>query len=205
MADGKLTADELLGRVADPAYQLVRTARILIAPHDLTDRHDRLNTEFARASKDQSIANRSAEIARQLVELEDEIDGYWVEFKVRALPRKGWADLLAAHPPTKEQARLHSDLSFNPETFPAAAIAACLVEPEMTLEQVQILENGTDGEGGLTDAQFSSLFNAVVSVNVSGLAAPKSLAAGVARRLSEQSEPQPITSGFHALSSSDES
>lgn len=204
MAGATLTADELLGRVKDPAYQLVRTARILIAPHDLIERHRELDEEFRAASRDESIGNRADGIAEQIAALEDELDGYYVEFKVRALPRKQWQDLLAQHPPTKEHLRHHPDLGFNPETFPAAAIAACLVEPKLTLAQVKILEDGEDGEGGLTDAQFSELFNAVVSANVSGLTTPKSLAAGAVRRANARSERPLTTIASPDPSSSDE-
>ncbi len=52
--------------------------------------------------------------------------------------RKAWSDLLAEHPPLAEhKLRFGKLLDHNPETFPAAAMAASCVEPGLTLEQAQ--------------------------------------------------------------------
>lgn len=49
---------------------------------------------------------------------------------------KRWRDLLAGHPPTKDQRREQGALlDHNPETFPAAALVAACVEPGLTAEE----------------------------------------------------------------------
>lgn len=192
-AGDSISVDDLLGRITSDAYAIVRTVQILVAPQEIVARHEALDEAFRRSiAQDVSIDSQGPEIARQLAELEAEIEQFYVPFKVRSISRKAWADLLAKHPPTREQVRAESRLTFNPETFPAAAIAATLVSPEMTLDQVKVLENGVDGKGGLTDAQFNTLFNAAVEVNQSGLTAPKSVAASVLHRMSAASSPPPI-------------
>lgn len=179
-----ITADELLARLSDPAYRLVRTASILLAPSDLSERHQQLEsdlqTEIEDATTNPAAVANIEPIARQLADLETEIDSHRITFKFGALPRRAWVDLLAAHPPTKEQVKQNDGIGFNPDTFPAAAIAACLIDPVMTPEQVQTLEHGVDGAGGLADAQFNVLFNTAVAANLSGLTPPTSAIARIA-------------------------
>ena len=203
-SEGDRTAEDILGLVKSTSYTRVKTARIFLPPQDLVDEHEALTAKADAARQDQSIDSNVADYARQLAELEDEFEEHYVAFRFRALPRRQWVDLLAAHPPTKEQRRDDPRAQFNPETFPAHAIAACLVSPEMTVEQVSILENGDeDGHGGLNDSQFNVLFNTCVEANVGGLAAPKSIAAGAHRLLKNGSEPQPTTTELPDLSSLD--
>lgn len=182
----KMTGADVLSRLRDPEYRPVQSVPLFIAPHQLLELHEELQREYAKASSDNiGMDSDAPDIGAKLAELEDELErDYQVVFKVGALPRRRWTDLLAAHPPTPQQRKAEQRLDFNPETFPAAAIQACLIEPALTAEQVDELENGNErGEGGLTDAQFNLLFNAVVSVNQSGLSAPKSVAAAAIRRM----------------------
>lgn len=70
-------------------------------------------------------------------------DGETAAFVVRALPRRQYRELLDDHPPVKDGA------DWNPDTFPPALIAACVVDPEMTVEQAaQIWEEWEAGEMG---------------------------------------------------------
>lgn len=56
-------------------------------------------------------------------------------FRFRSLSPKEYSDLLAQHPP-REQDRKEK-LNFNVDTFAAALIAACAVDPEMTPEEAE--------------------------------------------------------------------
>jgi len=104
--------------------------------------------------------------------LQGEMEAAKVEFRFRNIGRKAWADLLAAHPPTKEQ-RTDLKTDHNPETFPVAAIAASCSEPAgMSEDAVRRLE------AALTDSQFTVLWRACVDANLGGVEVPKSLAAG---------------------------
>lgn len=184
--ESEITAEELLGRLSSPTFTQIKSVELFIAPHEMMERFEQLDIDYTRAQMESiGIDSDAPRIAAEVAALEDELKQYAVTFKVKALPRKQWSDLLAAHPPTAAQRKAEARLDFNPETFPGAAIAACLVSPAMTAEQVAVLENGDDeGNGGLTDAQFNVLFNAVVTVNQSGLTAPKSVAAAAHRRMS---------------------
>lgn len=71
-------------------------------------------------------------------ELRDEIKAKTRRFVFESIGKRAWRDLLAEHPPTKEQrASLGMALDHNPDTFPPAAMAATCVEPGMTAEQAQ--------------------------------------------------------------------
>lgn len=184
-----ISADELLSRLSDSAFTQVKSVPLFIAPHDMLERHEQLEMEYSQAqSHSISLDSDAPTIAAEMAALEDELARFKVVFRVKALPRKQWADLLKAHAPSPAQRKSDSRADFDPETFPGAAITACLISPEMTAEQVAVLENGDEnGNGGLTDAQFNTLFNAVVLVNQSGLSAPNSVAAAAHRRLNAAS------------------
>jgi hypothetical protein len=201
--------------VTSPDYVQVKTCRVFLAPQDLAARHDELSAAARTASRARvdSIDSDIVTAAEALADLEEELEAYYVTFRFQALPRKQWADLLAGHAPTKEQLRADKRVQFNPETFPAVAIAACLIDPVMTVDQVRVLENGveivdpdtgdTRRQGGLNDTQFNVLFNTCVEVNVGGLDAPKSVAAGALRHLRSESGQPPTTSESPDLSSLD--
>ena len=189
----ELTATQILAQAEDPAFVRVATARILLR-QDLITRHTELETELAEAIARDAVTNakdRAPDISRKLKKLEDEIEAAKVGFKFRNIGRKAWADLLAAHPPTKAQKELRTD--HNPETFPIAAMAAAIVEPEGFDE---------DGirrlEAVLTDAQFTALWRACVDACMGGVESPKSLAAGQILRVKERS------ASIAALAESDE-
>jgi hypothetical protein len=90
-----------------------------------------LGEQFRQAQNDDERLNRVAEapqIARRLAEVADRIRETEVEFTFRSLGRLAWRDLVSEHPPTKEHEQV--GLDFNPDTLPAAAMAACCVAPE---------------------------------------------------------------------------
>lgn len=63
------------------------------------------------------------------------------EFVFAAIGADAYDELVAAHPPTKEQEqerwRNHlGSLDFNEDTFPPAVISACLIEPKLTEDEV---------------------------------------------------------------------
>jgi hypothetical protein len=113
--------------------------------------------------------------------LEAEIDAAKVEFRFQSIGHRAWADLMAAHPPTKEQLKAFNRIDHNPETFPLAAIAASCVEPAMTVDDVGRLERA------LNDTQFNLLLVRCVEANTGGIDTPKSAAAGMIRRVNGQS------------------
>jgi hypothetical protein len=181
MAD--LTAKDILAQAENPAYVRVSTFRVLLR-QDLVAQHAALEAELAAAIARDATSNerdRAPEIAAQIEAVQDEMESAKVEFRFRNIGKKAWADMIAAHPPTKAQKELRVD--HNPATFPIAAMAASLFEPEGFDE---------DGirrlEAALTDAQFTALWRACIDANMGGVETLKSLAAGAILRVNERSE-----------------
>lgn len=85
----------------------------------------------------------------------------------QALSAQEYDDLIAKHPPTKKQ-RDDGIRGFNPDTFPAALIAASLVKPKLTVEQVKALYQSADW----SDGERASLFGGAFEVNQAGIDVP---------------------------------
>ena len=199
------TIGDILATAENPAYVRVSTARILLR-QDLHDRHRKLEAELAAAmerdrqhSGDRPISDiaEAPPLAEKLVAFQDETADQWVEFRFRSIGHRAWADLLAAHPPTRDQSRAAPLVDFNPDTFPVAAIAASCVEPEMTVDEAQRLDRA------LNQTQFDTLWTAVLDANMGGGSDPKSvLAAGLTARRNGHSGAPHTTTGSLAASSS---
>jgi hypothetical protein len=195
--------DDILATTENPAYVRVATARVLLR-QDLAARHEELDAQLTAAMEADGRltgigdAPQSPAVAEQVRALEAEMESLTVPFRFRALSKRVWSDLIAQHPPTKDQTRAHPQLDHNPETFPVAAVAASCIDPAMTLEQAQRLETS------LNQSQWGRLWAACLDANV-GVDAPKSVAAGMLRRLNGASERPLTTTAFPAASSSDES
>jgi hypothetical protein len=177
MAEGT-TVEDLLAEIT----ARTATARVLLR-QDLVVHHARLEAELQTATDQDGWENRDAvapSIAAKILELQTEIEAARRPFQFWAIGQRKWADLLAEHPPTKDQRRDAPRLDHNPVTFPAAAIAASLIEPVATLEQVQQLEERLDV------SQWNLLWSACLDANVGNASVPKSLAAGVIARVNAE-------------------
>jgi hypothetical protein len=151
------------------ARPVTRTVRLCLRG-DLLAAREQLERQLfdARAADAPAIADR-------LAAAEAEADAAAVEFVFRALSRRAWIALLDAHPPTDKDS--DDGLQFN-AGFPAAAISACAVEPEMTVDQVeQLLDR-------VSTAQYDALWIGVLSANVGADDIPKSVAATAVRAAS---------------------
>lgn len=173
---------DILIEAANPAYTRVAVARILLR-QDMLSRHAELEAELAASVQGDRMENRVEEaptVAARLVEYEAEIEAAKVEFRFKSIGHRAWADLMAEHPPTKDQLKTFPRLDHNPETFPVAAIAASCIDPVMSVEDVTRLERL------LNDTQFNVLLVKCVEANTGGIDTPKSVAAsGIARRANE--------------------
>jgi len=90
----------------------------------------------------------------------------WMTF--RGIGRARYDALQERHPPTAEQQlktkqQLGTDdkLAWNPDTFPPALIAACLVEPKLTEEEVQRLWISDEWN----QAELATLITTALEVN----------------------------------------
>lgn len=148
---------------------------------DLVDAHDQLTTELARyRHTSESLAGGQdgtiTALAQRIADVEADMEASTVTYRVQSIGRKAWADLKAAHPPTKEEAKRGLDV--NMATFPQAAIAACAVEPTVSpaeAEQLTVV---------LPDGEWGKLWAAVLGVNLGVMDTPKSAAAAAILRAS---------------------
>ena len=218
MGDHTPTVDEILSTAENPAYHRVAVARILLR-QDLEERHAELSEQLDAAMSidkvEDSLVVTAAPIAEQITALEAEMEAAKVPFKMRSIGRRAWLDLARQYPPTNEQLATErkraehvgerpTEFEHNPETFPVAAIAASLIEPEMTYDEVARLS------AALTLSQWVLLWNKCVEANAGGVLDQRSpLAARLANGRTPQSNGEsaklPITTAFPAPSFSDAS
>lgn len=192
--------ESILAVVDDPANRPSATARILV-DHSLEQRRSELAARLNQVSDSGGLSpsKQAVEVAKELRAVEAEIDAALVEFRFVAVGKRAWSDMLAKHPPTKQQRERDPRLDHNPDTFPIAAIAASCAEPEMTVEQVRRLDEA------LSLAQFSKLWDACLEANIGGDVGPKSVAAGLILRANELYATTAVSGESLAASSSDES
>lgn len=95
-----------------------------------------------------------------------DIDGNKVKLVFEALSATQLDKLQAAHPPTDEQRR--TGAVFNKNTFPAALVAACSVDPEISYEDAQEIFTSDAWSTG----ELNALFDTVSSLCMQGLDVP---------------------------------
>lgn len=90
-----------------------------------------------------------------------------VTFTFKSLPPHEYDALVNEHQPTPEQrrtAKASGDrATFNGDTFPQALVAACLIEPTLSLDEVQ----GLWKDENWNSAELQALFVAALQVNSS--------------------------------------
>lgn len=162
------------------AQPVTRAVRLCLRG-DLIAEREALERELLIARQGDLRENRIPEataVAERIAELEAETDAASVEFKIKAVTRTEWVALLKAHPPTDEEREAGNDFG---EGMAAAALAACSVDPEMSLEQAQQLLDT------VSTRQFNSLWSAILTANLGDDTLPKSVAATATLHSSGQS------------------
>lgn len=172
-----MNIDDLIA-TAQPRTQLVR----ICARGDLVAAHAEAVEALGRVADDETAslgdpATRDA--AAAVIAVEEEMDAATVTFTVASVSRQVWNDLLAAHPPSKEQRRAGHD--HDPATFPVAAVAACVSDPEITLDQAKKLV------AALPAGEWNKLWVAALSLNITETPHPKLAAATELLRVNGQS------------------
>lgn len=150
MTAGK-TIDEIRKAfVAREKSVVVITDGGLLAEHEALGRQ--LETALSATRKSLADDGGVRQIAEQIQALEAQIAEATVTFKLRGVGRNRFRRLMAEHPDDKGKK------AFNEETFPAALIAACSLDPVLSeAEAVELADI-------LTDAQFDALFDAAWTV-----------------------------------------
>jgi hypothetical protein len=107
-----------------------------------------------------SAAQLPAAEAR-LAELRERAQEFVTVYKFQSIGSKRYDRLVSEHPPTEEQIKQFGDeVAWNSETFPAALIAASMVSPVMTAEDLQVLI-----DEDLNSAELLTIFDAALTVN----------------------------------------
>lgn len=171
-------------------YEPHETEATICAANALIAEHTRADEALAEAQGPEAI--RVA--AERVADIERRIDAASRTFRFRSVTTKEWADLLAANPPTDDQLRSDPGLEFNPDGFPAAAVAASSVDG-LTVEQV------TKMRGTVQHSEWAKVWDAVLIANLGVLPNPKSLLAGVVLRQNGGSGTTPASEASHAASS----
>jgi hypothetical protein len=152
-----------------------------------------LQAEFEELERDLSIARNqpsdgtlaggssslATQIAQQIMELRERMRQHSVTFRFRGLPRKEYSDLVTACPPSEEDKTKGSDVDM--ETYSVTLVAACAVEPAMSVEEAGQLADV------LTQAQWDSLVAAAYTVNKRDVDVPFSYAASAILASSKKS------------------
>lgn len=135
----------------------------------LAAEHERLDKAIKIASEQPASMGEKSErmvLAEQITDLEEQMKEHVYTFRFRGLPSRQYSDLVVAHAPRKGH-----DEVWNIETFPPALIAACAVEPPMTVQRADELLNT------LNVGQANILFEAALAVNTGKFDVPFSAAA----------------------------
>ena len=104
-------------------------------------------------------------IAEQIQALQHEMAEHSITVLVRALPRRQWSKLVAAHPPRPDE-KADAPLGVNVETYFDALIRACMVDPVFDDDDWAALDEA------LSDAQWQALTAAAWAVNARDVEVP---------------------------------
>lgn len=205
--------DDILAQADNPEYVRVATARVLLR-QDLLARKDELEEAIKVEAAVDARENRTPValgLARDMEALDVEIEAAKVEFKFRSVGKRLWADLLAAHPPTKDQTSRIRGLDHNPLTFPCAAVALSYVDPadpgwrpELKGDEfTQRLAKFTRLFDRLNASQWEMLWTKCVDANLGFDTPGKSQAASLLLRLAngQSAKPRTISESPEASSS----
>lgn len=169
--------DQILG-----AVELPETSTQIVLKASLQAQFDDLNRqlEVAREKTNKTTLAGSPEVVElaQLVEaIREEMREHTVTIRLRALPKRAWQSLIDQHPPREGV----DPSDYNNDTFPVAALAACAVEPKISPEKAGMLIDR------LSSGQWSTLWTAVVGLNVYEVDIPFSATASAVLRASPKS------------------
>lgn len=159
---------------------------------DLAAKHYDLIAEAQRIAADPKVKSlgadpRARELADEIDQVEAEMEAFTQEFTVKAVSRNAWVDLLAAHPPTKDERE--QDETVHVRTFAVGALVACSHEPKISDEQARRLADT------LPTGEWQKLWGAILVLNTAPTTAPKMGAATAILRANDVSS---TTSGQEA-------
>lgn len=182
-----MNIDELIA-TAQPRTEVVR----ICARGDLVARHAEAVAALAeilgRAEDDSLAGSPDVEAAAEAIKaIEAEQDEYTFEIVVTSVSRNRWANLLAAHPPTKEQRR--AGHFADPTTFAIAVVAECVddLDPVKAAQLADVLPI----------SEWGKLESAALILNATETPSPKLPAATELLRANGQSSTTSAPAASH--------
>lgn len=130
----------------------------------------RLDLKIENEDIRKGILEDAAKAQARIDELREQMEDTVAVFRFKGIGRKRFAKFQndPMYQPTEEQIKIAKDrngpgaqLEFNPETWPPAIIAASLVEPELSTEEVQEMWD----DDNWTEAELLLLLGAAMEVN----------------------------------------
>lgn len=165
-----ITRDFLAGK----KKPLTKTVTVVLDP-DLAEEYEQLRQQRDMAHARTQVQPDNPEGHAQLLEADAALEACKVRleeedavayFTFRGIGRAAYEKLVDSHPPTAEQrtkakAGGMGDLAWNHDTLPPALVAACLVEPQLSYEDVLDLWCSPDWN----QAELAVLLNTAIEVN----------------------------------------
>ncbi|MEV1013781.1 MULTISPECIES: hypothetical protein [unclassified Micromonospora] len=137
------------------------------------DLHRQLADAEMAAAKDKRLAGDAAvkAIGEQITAVQDQMRADTIVFRMRALSRKVWAELIKQHPPRKDNDE-DQQLGYNVDTFMVALIRASTYSPDDLDDETwaDLLDER------ITEWQFAQLQNTALALNVRKVDVPNSFA-----------------------------
>jgi hypothetical protein len=166
---------------------------------ELEELEDQLLQRQEAEGDDMAPSAETVALAERIAELNEQAKASEVEFVFRGIGNKPYLDLEAAHPPTPEQIAAYRErgqaLSWDPETFPVALMAASLESPTGATEELFAEIRATWANG-----PWQRLWLTCSRANATVNDIPKSLRASATLRASGTN-----SNGVHATESPDPS
>jgi len=156
----------------EQAHRPERTVEVCLRG-DLRAEFELLEEQLVEAEKKprESLSDPGpALIADQIEALREQMKSATIRIRLRAMPRREWATLVAEHPPRPDAAEDKGRL-INMSSFFDAAVPKCIVDPDLSPTQFDRMVDA------ISNGQWSELANAAWLVNTGTVDVPFSRAA----------------------------
>jgi hypothetical protein len=148
---------------------------------ELNARHETLSAELVDRRKNGVNDDRLTgdPVAAEIVELEQAMQDHVLLFTLRAMPRKSWAELKAAHP-ARDENEIDEVYGVNVETFADAALEKSIVSVTQKTTGEAIPWAPTDWQGladEISNGQWEAFVTRMFTLNNGNVGVPFNYAA----------------------------
>lgn len=167
MTGTKLTFEELKKRKKPNTKEvpILLDPEIGIKYNECLDKILKIEQSLESDDSNRSVSSELKTLNKERDLLEKELEENTVVFKIKALNPEAFDEILNDNPPTSKQIKeAHQNnrtVEWNPETVPPVLVAACLVEPELSEDDVKEIWK----DPSWNSAELLKLFEAAMSVN----------------------------------------